>query len=68
MMIILCRALPMVSSLLGPQYHDDQFWTFSEAAPEHQTNDFDVPMVPTFADDFEVEKVSPRCYLTLAYS
>ena len=45
----------MVSSLLGPQYHDDQFWTFSEAAPEHQTNDFDVPMTPTFADDFEVE-------------
>ena len=59
----------MVSSLIGPQYHDDQFWTFSEAAPEHQTNDFDVPMTPTFADDFEVERRShPRYYLTLAYS
>merc|ERR1712154_508691 len=42
------RALPMVSSLIGPQYHEDQFWTFSEAAPDHQTNDFDVPVVPTF--------------------
>merc|ERR1711874_285690 len=26
------RALPMVSSLIGPQYHEDQFWTFSQSA------------------------------------
>merc|ERR1719471_1840044 len=48
------RALPMVSSLIGPQYHEDQFWTFSQAAPDHQTNNFDVPVVPTFSEDFEV--------------
>jgi len=47
------RALPMVSSLIGPQWHDDQFWTFSESAAEHQTNDFDVKMSPTFTEDFE---------------
>ena len=46
----------MVSSLIGPQYHDDQFWTFSEAAAEHQTNEFDVAMVPTFREDFEVKR------------
>ena len=44
----------MVSSLIGPQYHDDQFWTFTESAPDHQTNNFDVPVVPTFSEDFEV--------------
>ena len=44
----------MVSSLIGPQYHDDEFWTFSESAAEHQTNNFDVKMVPTFSEDFEV--------------
>ena len=44
----------MVSSLIGPQYHEDQFWTFTESAPEHQTNHFDVPVVPTFSEDFEV--------------
>ena len=53
--IILGRALPMVSSLIGPQYHDDQFWTFSESAAEHDTNDFDVKIVPTFSEDFEVK-------------
>jgi poly(3-hydroxybutyrate) depolymerase len=47
------RALPMVSSLIGPQYHEDQFWTFTESAPDHQTNNFDVPVVPTFSEDFE---------------
>ena len=54
LLIILSRALPMVSSLIGPQYHDDEFWTFSESAAEHQTNNFDVKMVPTFSEDFEV--------------
>ena len=44
----------MVSSLIGPQYHDDQFWKFSESAPAGDPNDFSVAMVPTFADDFEV--------------
>ena len=52
--ILLSRALPMVSSLIGPQYHEDQFWTFSQSAPEHETNDFDVKKVPTFSEDFEV--------------
>merc|ERR1719220_537232 len=33
------RAFPMVSSLIGPQYHDDQFWTFSESAAEGEAND-----------------------------
>ena len=41
----------MVSSLIGPQYHDDQFWKFAESG---EPNDFSVAMVPTFADDFEV--------------
>ena len=44
----------MVSSLIGPQYHDDQLWKFSEAADAGDSNDFNVAMVPTFADDFEV--------------
>ena len=44
----------MVSSLIGPQYHDDQFWKFAESAPAGDPNDFSVAMVPTFADDFEV--------------
>ena len=41
----------MVSSLIGPQYHDDQFWKFSQSG---EPNDFSVAMVPTFAGDFEV--------------
>ena len=45
----------MVSSLIGPQYHQDQFWTFSESAAEGQANEFDVPVVPAFNDDFEVD-------------
>ena len=44
----------MVSSLIGPQYHDDQLWTFAESADAGDSNDFNVAMVPTFADDFEV--------------
>ena len=44
----------MVSSLIGPQYHDDQLWRFSESADAGDSNDFNVAMVPTFADDFEV--------------
>ena len=44
----------MVSSLIGPQYHDDQFWKFAESADAGDSNDFSVAMVPTFADDFEV--------------
>jgi len=47
------RAFPMVSSLIGPQYHDDQFWTFSESAAEGEANDFNQVMVPTFSDSFE---------------
>ena len=44
----------MVSSLIGPQYHDDQLWKFSEAADAGDPNNFNVAMVPTFSDDFEV--------------
>jgi len=47
------RAFPMVSSLISPQYHDDQFWKFAESADAGEPNDFNVAMVPTFADDFE---------------
>lgn len=45
----------MVSSLIGPQYHQNQFWTFSESAAEGHANEFDVPVVPAFNDDFEVD-------------
>ena len=44
----------MVSSLIGPQYHDDQFWKFAESADDGEPNDFSIAMVPTFAADFEV--------------
>ena len=44
----------MVSSLIGPQYHDDQLWKFAESADAGDANDFSVAMVPTFAADFEV--------------
>ena len=47
----------MVSSLLGPQYHQDQFWTFSHSSPPNQTNDYDVRRRPTFAEHFEVKYV-----------
>ena len=43
----------MVSSLIGPQFHDNQFWTFAQSAEAGDTNDFSVPRVPTFADNFE---------------
>ena len=49
-----CRAFPMVSSLIGPQYHDDQFWKFSVSASQGSPNNFDTPVVPAFATDFEV--------------
>ena len=44
----------MESSLIGPQYHDDQFWKFVESAVAGEPNNFSVAMVPTFAEDFEV--------------
>merc|ERR1712066_571840 len=47
------RAFPMVSSLIGPQYNDDQFWKFDESAEEGEPNNFSVATVPTFAGDFE---------------
>ena len=48
------RAFPMVSSLIGPQYNNDQFWKFSTSAASGSPNNFDTPMVPTFSSDFEV--------------
>jgi len=47
------RAFPMVSSLIGPQYNNDQFWKFSTSAAAGSANNFDTPMVPTFSSDFE---------------
>merc|ERR1719450_1673405 len=47
------RAFPMVSSLIGPQYHDDQFWKFAESAAAGESNDFSVMMEPTFDNNFE---------------
>merc|ERR1712066_78140 len=47
------RAFPMVSSLIGPQYHEKKFWKFAESAALGEPNDFSVAMVPTFAGDFE---------------
>ena len=46
----------MVSSLIGPQYHEDQFWTFSQSAEPNKTNDFDVRRRPTFTEEFEVKR------------
>ena len=43
----------MVSSMIGPQFHDDQFWTFAQSAEPGDTNDFSVARVPSFADNFE---------------
>ena len=47
----------MVSSLIGPQYHDSQFWKFAQSAQAGDPNDFSVAMVPTFAADFEVKSL-----------
>lgn len=62
----------MVSSLIGPQYHDDQFWKFTESANDGETNDFNVAMLPTFADNFEVSflttKIWSRSYINLQYA
>ena len=57
----------MVSSLIGPQYHDDQFWKFAESADDGEPNDFSVAMVPTFAADFEVHITFSSLTLTLSY-
>ena len=44
----------MVSSMIGPQYHDGQFWKFSAIAADGSPNNFDTPVVPEFSADFEV--------------
>ena len=44
----------MVSSLIGPQYNNDQFWKFSTSATEGNPNNFDTAVVPSFSADFEV--------------
>ena len=52
------RAFPMVSSLIGVQYNNDQFWRFSAAAAPGEANYFDTPSVPAFSSTFEVRKAS----------
>lgn len=47
------RAFPMVSSLIGVQYNNDQFWKFSAAAAAGEANNFDTPSVPAFSSTFE---------------
>ena len=44
----------MVSSMIGPQYHDGQFWKFSAIAAAGSPNNFDTAVVPEFSADFEV--------------
>ena len=48
----------MVSSMIGPQYHDGQFWKFSAIAADGSPNNFDTPVVPEFSADFEVYLLS----------
>ena len=55
----------MVSSMIGPQYHDGQFWKFSAIAADGSPNNFDTPVVPEFSADFEVDTKKIRllyCY------
>jgi len=47
------RAFPMVSSLISPQYHDNQFWASTVSAAPGEANVYDTAVVPVFADDFE---------------
>jgi len=47
------RAFPMVSSLIGPQYNNDQFWKFSASAAAGSANNFDTAVVPAFSSTFE---------------
>ena len=45
----------MVSSLISPQYHDGQFWKFSQSSEAGGLNDFDTAVVPQFSSDFQVD-------------
>jgi len=47
------RVFPMVSSLIAPQFHQNQFWMFSQAADQGDPNNFDTPRVPEFTPTFE---------------
>jgi len=47
------RAFPMVSSLISPQYNDDQFWASPTLSDAGVTNVYDTAIVPAFADGFE---------------
>ena len=40
--------------MIGPQYHDGQFWKFSAIAADGSPNNFDTPVVPEFSADLEV--------------
>ena len=47
------RAFPMVSSLISPQYHDNQFWASPVSAAPGEANVYATAVVPMFDDDFE---------------
>ena len=56
------RAFPMVSSLIGPQYNNDQFWKFSASAAAGSANNFDTAAIPAFSSTFEVCMRNNLCF------
>ena len=61
------RAFPMVSSLIGVQYNNNQFWKFSAAAAAGEANNFDTPSVPAFSSTFEVRNKKHSILLKMFY-
>jgi len=61
------RAFPMVSSLIGPQYHDDQFWIFTESSNTGGANDFNTAVVPAFNDQFQYAHFHGTEDMTIRY-
>ena len=52
----------MVSSLIGPQYNNDQFWKFSASAAAGSANNFDTAAIPAFSSTFEVCRRNILCF------
>ena len=51
----------MVSSLMDVQYHDDQFWMFTESPDQEGiANDYDTPRNTEFNEDFEAREFGPE--------